>query len=189
MPTKVNDADYSYATLRQRLRTTSAGDHRQIARDGTIQLTNNTTAEWQEPSSHDIAPEHRSQTVVIRLHGHQIAVISPRGVLVCMGHGWRSRTTLSRLNDVLRHNTRGFTLFAKGADPSGRGGRYFVHAYAPHTAAWLLATYACGKGPVIPNTTARGAHHAEMLICPGGDSGSNTFHVPNLDYLASTTSF
>lgn len=183
MTTTVSDADYSHSALMARLTNPGAGDHRQIARDGTIQVTRNTTASLQTPSRPDLPQSARSQTVVIALHGHQIAVISSRGVLVCRPPVWRSRTTLSRLNDVLRANTQGFTLFAKGTDQAGRGGRYFVHAYAPHTAAWLLAIYACGKGPVTPLETAAGALHAEMLILT---PTTQTFHVPNLDHLATS---
>jgi hypothetical protein len=179
MPTKIADADYSYESLAGRLRLAphTPGDRRQYGRNQTIQVTNNTTAEFQL----DSLGTGRNSHVAIRLHGHVIAIISARGVLVTMAHGWRSRTTLSRMNDVLSHNSPGFGLFTKGSDRHGRGGTTYVHTYTHRAALWLAACYGAGVNPTLRDTTtpadkSDGRLRAEMSVMNSPENP--TFYVP-----------
>lgn len=179
-PTKVADADYSYESLSSRLREapTTPGAKRQYARNQTIQVTNNTTAEFQL----DSLGTGRNSHVAIRLHGHVIAVINPRGVLLTMAHGWRSRTTLGRMNDILSDNTPGFRVFAKGSDGHGRGGDTYLHAFTARSALFLFANYGMGLNPTLRDTTTPADAEenptrlrAEMRIM---DTAPHTFWVP-----------
>lgn len=141
--TRVNEADYRFQTLIERLRIASAdpgtaasmpwsssiplnrqrADRREYWRNSKhssvmnahITVTNNTTASLAF-TPHPTNRLSGGPSVVIRLHGHHIATVGPDGVELSLAHGWRAATTAQRLQEILRQNAWGLRFSTQNGD-------------------------------------------------------------------------